>query len=84
DHNWQQALQRTSAERRVGVQWHAVLREQRLVLTVTSEEGVSTQVALEGPFGPANKPQQALDQLHDLLGQLGTTMYHADSIELDA
>lgn len=84
DHNWQQALQRTSAERRVGVQWHAVLREQRLVLTVTSEEGVSAQVALDGPFGPANKPQQALDQLHDLLGQLGTTMYHADSIELDA
>ncbi|SPO55141.1 putative peptidase [Pseudomonas sp. JV551A1] len=84
DHNWQQALQRTSAERRIGVQWQAVLREQRLALTVTSEEGVSVQVALDGPFGPANKPQQALDQLHDLLGQLGTTMYHADSIELDA
>lgn len=84
DHNWQQALQRTSAERRVGVEWHAVLREQRLMLTLSSEEGVSVQVALDGPFGAANKPQQALDQLHDLLGQLGTTMYHANAIELDA
>jgi len=84
DHNWQQALQRTSAERRVGVEWHAVLREQRLMLTVSSEEGVSVQVALDGPFGAANKPQQALDQLHDLLGQLGTTQYHANAIELDA
>lgn len=84
DHNWQQALQRTSAERRVGVEWHAVLREQRLMLTLSSEEGVSVQVALDGPFGAANKPQQALDQLHDLLGQLGTTMYHATAIELDA
>ncbi|MBO0369648.1 U32 family peptidase [Pseudomonas putida] len=84
DHNWQQALQRTSAERRVGVAWQAQLSEQRLQLTATSEEGISVSVVLDGPFGPANKPQQALDQLHDLLGQLGTTQYHASAIELDA
>ncbi|HEK1766192.1 TPA: U32 family peptidase [Pseudomonas putida] len=84
DHNWQQALQRTSSERRVAVQWQAVLTEQRLALSVTSEEGITVQVALDGPFGAANKPQQALDQLHELLGQLGTTQYHAEAIELDA
>ncbi|MFJ9990446.1 U32 family peptidase [Pseudomonas putida] len=84
DHNWQQALQRTSSERRVAVQWQAVLTEQRLALSVTSEEGITVQVALDGPFGAANKPQQALDQLHDLLGQLGTTQYHAEAIEIDA
>jgi len=84
DHNWQQALQKTSAERRVGVAWLAQLSEQRLQLTATSEEGVRVDVALEGPFGPANKPEQALDQLRDLLGQLGTTQYHATAIELDA
>src|SRR5690606_37804320 len=33
DHNWQQALQKTSAERRIGVQWKGVLREERLSLT---------------------------------------------------
>lgn len=84
DHNWQQALQKTSAERRIGLSWVAKLREERLELTATSEEGVSASVALDGPFGVANKPEQALDQLHDLLGQLGTTQYHADQIELDA
>ncbi|MBJ9977685.1 U32 family peptidase [Pseudomonas sp. S75] len=84
DHDWQQALQRTSSERRVGVQWLAVLTERRLALSVTSEEGITAQVALEGPFGLANKPQQALDQLQDLLGQLGTTQYHAERIDLDA
>lgn len=84
DHNWQQALQKTSAERRVGLSWVAKLREERLELTATSEEGVSVSIALDGPFGAANKPEQALDQLHDLLGQLGTTQYHADRIELDA
>ncbi|WP_457789779.1 peptidase U32 family protein [Pseudomonas sp. PL-6] len=84
DHNWQQALQRTSAERRIGVSWKAELREDALKLTATSEEGVSVDVALPGPFGPANKPEQALDGLRDLLTQLGTTIYHAQGVTLDA
>ena len=84
DHDWQQALQRTSAERRIGLSWVARLREERLELTATSEEGISASVTLNGPFGVANKPEQALEQLHDLLGQLGTTQYHASAIELDA
>ena len=84
DHNWQQALLKTSAERRIGLSWVARLREERLELTATSEEGISASVALPGPFGVANKPEQALDTLRDLLGQLGTTEYHATAIELDA
>ncbi|MGL4315909.1 MAG: peptidase U32 family protein [Pseudomonas sp.] len=84
DHNWQQALQKTSAERRIGVRWQAELREQQLTLTVTSEEGISAQTCLPGPFGPANKPEQALDGLRDLLTQLGTTEYHALDVALDA
>ncbi|MRU48939.1 peptidase U32 family protein [Pseudomonas gessardii] len=84
DHNWQQALLKTSAERRVGVSWQASLREDQLQLTATSEEGVSASTTLPGPFGVAKKPEQALDTLRDLLGQLGTTQYHATAIELDA
>jgi len=84
DHNWQQALLKTSAERRIGVRWQAELREQRLQLTVTSEEGVSVSVALDGPFGAANKPEQAREGLRDLLTQLGTTEYHALDVSLDA
>jgi collagenase-like PrtC family protease len=84
DHNWQQALQKTSAERRIGVRWKAELREEQLQLTVTSEEGISAQAELPGPFGVANKPEQALDGLRDLLTQLGTTEYHALDVALDA
>ncbi|WP_448675528.1 U32 family peptidase [Pseudomonas sp. LY-1] len=84
DHNWQQALLKTSAERRIGLSWVARLREERLELNATSEEGITASVALPGPFGVANKPEQALDTLRDLLGQLGTTEYHATAIELDA
>jgi len=84
DHNWQQALVKTSAERRIGLSWKARLCEDQLDVTATSEEGVSASVTLAGPFGEANKPEQALEQLHDLLGQLGTTEYHATDIKVDA
>ncbi|WDU65034.1 U32 family peptidase [Pseudomonas poae] len=84
DHNWQQALLKTSAERRIGLAWVARLREDQLHVTATSEEGIRASVTLPGPFGVANKPEQALDTLRDLLGQLGTTEYHATQIELDA
>ncbi|WP_248750444.1 U32 family peptidase [Pseudomonas sp. MWU15-20650] len=84
DHNWQQALLKTSAERRIGLSWVARLREDQLHVVATSEEGISASVTLPGPFGVANKPEQALDTLRDLLGQLGTTEYHATHTELDA
>lgn len=84
DHNWQQALLKTSSERRIGLTWLARLREDQLDVTATSEEGISASVTLPGPFGVANKPEQALDTLRDLLGQLGTTEYHATNIQLDA
>jgi len=84
DHNWQQALLKTSSERRIGLTWAARLREAQLEVTATSEEGISASVTLPGPFGVANKPEQALETLRDLLGQLGTTEYHATDIQLDA
>jgi putative protease len=84
DHNWQQALLKTSSERRIGLTWAARLREEQLEVTATSEEGISASVTLPGPFGVANKPEQALDTLRDLLGQLGTTEYHATDLQLDA
>ncbi|MGE4406354.1 peptidase U32 family protein [Pseudomonas sp.] len=84
DHNWQQALLKPSAERRVGVRWTARLREDELLLNVTSEEGAQATFSLAGPFGAAKKPEQALAQIADLLGQLGTTIYHAEELEIDA
>jgi len=84
DHNWQQALLKTSAERRVGVRWLARLRADALGLHVTSEEGAYATASLPGPFGEAKKPEQVPGQISDLLRQLGTTIYHAEEVEIDA
>lgn len=84
DHNWQNALLKTSAERRIGVRWLAKLRADELELHVTSEEGAYASVSLAGPFGEAKKPEQVPGQIADLLSQLGTTIYHAEEAEIDA
>ena len=84
DHNWQNALLKTSAERRIGVRWLAKLRADELELHVTSEEGAYASVSLAGPFGEAKKPEQVPGQITDLLSQLGTTIYHAEEAEIDA
>lgn len=78
DHDWQQALQRVSAERRIGLHWHLELTPAQLDLTATSEEGISVSAQLAGPFEKARQADQALEQLKDVLGQLGTTPYYAE------
>src|SRR5690606_3215346 len=82
DHNWQQALQKVSAERRIGLRWQVELSANSLNITLISEEGVRASSELAGPFEPAKQPEKALDQLRDLLGQLGTTSYHAEQVEI--
>ncbi|WP_444816702.1 peptidase U32 family protein [Stutzerimonas frequens] len=84
DHNWQNALLKTSAERRIGLRWLAKLRADELELHVTSEEGAYATATLPGPFGEAKKPEQVPGQITDLLSQLGTTIYHAEEVEVDA
>ncbi|MCK9534260.1 MAG: U32 family peptidase [Pseudomonas sp.] len=80
DHNWQHALQKKSAERRVLVDWQLQLDEQQLTLTATSEEGVSVSLQHSGPFTLAADGKQAIAQIKDTLSKLGTTMYHAQKI----
>lgn len=82
DQNWQQALQKKSAERRVLVDWQLELDEQQLTLTVTSEEGVSVSVQHAGPFALASDAQKNQAQIKDTLSKLGTTLYHAQRVDL--
>lgn len=84
DHNWQQALLKTSAERRIAVRWQVTLSRESLSITAISEEGISAHASLTGPFEPAKKPEQLPAQLTDTLSQLGTTIYHAEAVSIDA
>ena len=83
DHNWQQALTKTSSERRVGVDIELGGWQEQLILTMTSEEGVSITHTLEGEFAEATNAEKALSQLHDGLAKLGQTIYYARDIRVN-
>lgn len=88
DHNWQQALLKKSAERRVLVNWDIHTSKDALTATITSqeaisEESVSVTVTLNGPFEPANNAEKAQQQLQDTFSKLGNTIYHADNIQIE-
>lgn len=82
DHNWQQALLKTSSERRVAVDMELSGWEEQLVLTLTCEGGISVTQTLEGQFDVANNPQKAYDNLRDGLVKLGQTMYAARAVNI--
>src|SRR5690606_17023985 len=48
DHNWQQALLKPSAERRVAVHWQLLVQADHLELQVSSEEGITASARLSG------------------------------------
>lgn len=88
DHNWQQALLKKSAERRVLVNWDIQATQDALSATLTSiengsEKGSSITLTLKGPFEPANNAEKAQQQLQDTFGKLGNTIYHADRIQIN-
>ncbi len=83
DHNWQQALTKTSSERRIAVDLDLGGWEEQLILTLTSEDGVSVTKTLEGQFEVANNPEKAYSNLRDGLTKLGQTMYQARKVELN-
>lgn len=82
DHNWQQPLLKTSSERRIAVDISLGGWQEQLILTLTSEDGVSVTQTLDGQFDEANNPEKARAGLRDGLGKLGQTIYYARAIEI--
>ena len=82
DHNWQQALLKTSSERRIAVDIELSGWQEQLVLTLTSEDGVTVTHTLDGEFATANNAEKALSQLHDGVAKLGQTLYYARNVDV--
>lgn len=77
---WQATLAKQSAQRLVRVKWQVKPSASHLSLELTSEEGVSLNLDLAGPFEPANNPENNQQQLAQALGQLGGTGYSCQEV----
>lgn len=83
DHNWQQALLKTSSERRIAVDIALGGWEEQLILTMTCEDGISVTHTLDGLFEVANNAEKAFSNLKDGVAKLGQTIYYARNIEVN-
>ncbi|MCU6684741.1 U32 family peptidase [Leclercia sp. H6W5] len=83
DHNWQQALMKTSSERRIAVDIELGGWEEQLILTMTCEDGISVTHTLDGMFEVANNAEKALNSLKDGVAKLGQTIYYARDIQVN-
>ncbi|TCW09253.1 putative protease [Raoultella sp. BIGb0138] len=83
DHNWQQALQKTSSERRIAVDITLSGWQEQLVLTMTCEDGVSATHTLDGEFAEATQGEKALANLRDGVAKLGQTIYFARDVQIN-
>ena len=76
-------VEKTSSERRVAVDIELGGWQEQLILTLTSEEGVSITHTLDGQFEEANNAEKALSNLQDGLAKLGQTLYYARNIQVN-
>jgi putative protease len=82
DHQWELALLKKSAERRVGVWMTLEESADGLVLTATDEDGVSVTAELAIALEPAKDAARAEAGLRDHLAKLGNTMFFAHDVQL--
>ena len=82
DHHWQQALAKTSAERRIPISIFISSSPEQLEVTVKSADDAIATASLAGPFETAHQPNKAAETLQHIFSQLGNTLYFADHIEI--
>ncbi|MCH2220720.1 MAG: U32 family peptidase [Dechloromonas sp.] len=86
DQEFERALEKDSAERRVSVKPVLTETDTAFVLTLTDEDNVTASAELQRSekIGSelAQNPEQALAKLKENLGKFGNTMFIAESVEL--
>jgi putative protease len=83
DQEFERALEKKSAERRIGV--HLQLRETAdgFALTLIDEDGITASAALPHAHEVAKNAERAFTGLRDSLGKLGNTIFDATEISID-
>jgi collagenase-like PrtC family protease len=83
DHQWEAALTKRSAERKVALHLTLSERDAGLALTLRDEDGIETVTHAQLALQPAHNLDQADAALRTSLTKLGNTMFEADGIVLD-
>ncbi|WP_348945641.1 U32 family peptidase [Chitinibacter sp. FCG-7] len=83
DHAWEQALNKKSAERKIGAWLTLSETETGLSLTITDADGCSATAQVALPLEVAQNADKAWSTLRDNLAKLGNTMFYAEDVVLN-
>ena len=83
DHAWEQALARTSAERRISIWARFDETDAGFALTLTDEDGIHATAALAFDKQPARDPDKAESNLRDQLARFGNTGFDLVDVLID-
>jgi len=83
DQEFERALEKKSAERRVRVDLHFAETAEGYQLTLTDEAGVSASAQLPHAKEAARDADKALAGLREHLAKLGSTMFEAGAVTID-
>jgi len=73
DHAWEQALNKTSATRRIGIDAHFAETPDGFELALTDSDGIHAAAAIALEKQPAKDADSAMASLHEQLRRLGNT-----------
>ena len=79
DHAWEQALNKKSAERRIGVNATFAETAAGFSLTLQDEDGISATASAAFEKQPAMNPEEAEDSLREQLARFGTSDFELRS-----
>jgi collagenase-like PrtC family protease len=82
DHQWEAALQKKSAERKIPVHMHLHDTAHGLRLEIQDADGICSATELTLELQVAEQEDKARQQLRDSIAKLGNTIFVADSVEL--
>ncbi|HYD93817.1 MAG TPA: U32 family peptidase [Noviherbaspirillum sp.] len=82
DHQWEAALNKKSAERKVRVQMELSEQPGGLRLSIRDEDGITSASHAAIALQPAQQAAQAEAALRTSLGKLGNTMFEAGQVDL--
>ncbi len=83
DQEFERALEKKSAERRIGVHLQLGETADGFALTLIDEDGITASAALPHAHEVAKNAERAFTGLRDSLGKLGNTIFDATGISLD-
>ncbi|MGE5470460.1 MAG: peptidase U32 family protein [Bacteroidota bacterium] len=83
DQEFERALEKDSAERRISVRPHFGETADGFALTLTDEDGTTVTATLPHAKEVARDAERALSTLREQLGKFGNTMFAAEPAEID-